>query len=297
MSGSKAWWRATAMFAAAWLAGGCTTLDELAVGETRRLEEGVFHADLAGGPAGAVDPVLVLLPPALDPELVTTPGYAGRASQFQPLLAAVAADLGARTCCRGVDGSGLPAGGPRLYVGSADGVLAPPAAAEVATPADRFAPMVLHLERPSAPWQTALAALLAREGARHAVVIGVTVSQYPKGRAGAFAKQVQIGTGLVEPVRFLSAEDRLIEVLQFTGILIDAQGRVVRAAAEGFIARDTPFAAQVLGADKLLTDDTLERAAVEARRRDLPGAPLRRTVALENLLAQLRGDAAALVVP
>jgi len=112
-----------------------------------------------------------------------------------------------------------------------------------------------------------------------------------------FGKKVVLGTGHDEPIRFLTAEDKLLEVLQFTGVLVDAQGRVVRAGAEGILARDTPFAAQVFDVDKVLDDRTLEQVLTVERRADLAGDPLKWEVALGNLLAGLRADPAGRRVP
>jgi hypothetical protein len=275
---------------------GCAALDEAAVAETHRLEEGEFYVVTRADAGRAVDPVL-LLPAALDPELAGTLGYGGRQGEFAPLLAALNDDLQGRRCCRYVAQTALPADGPQLYVGSADSDLAPPEALEQVLPQDRFAPMVLHLGRPSAAWRQAAAELVAREGASHAVVIWLGVSQYPKGRQGVFGKKIVLGTGHEVPIRFLTAEDKLLEVLQLKGVLVDAEGRVVRAGAEGILARDTPFAAQVFDVEKVLTDDALAAVLNTERRADLPGAPPSWQVALGNLLAQLRSDRAALVVP
>ena len=109
--------------------------------------------------------------------------------------------------------------------------------------------------------------------------------------------KVVLGTGYEEPIAFLTAEDKLLEVLQVTGVLVDAQGRVVRAGAEGILSRDTPFAAQVFDVGKVLDERTLTRVLTKERRSDLPGDPLKWQVALGNLLAELRGDRAALQVP
>ena len=200
-------------------------------------------------------------------------------------------------CCRYVAAPALPAGAPWVYVGSAAGEFAPAEADEQVLPHDQFPPMVLHVRKPSAAWSQAMAALLAREGAPYAVVVTLAVSQYPKGREGVFGKKVVLGTGHEERIEFLTAEDKLLEVLQFTGVLVDAQGRVVRAGAEGILARDTPFAAQVVDVSKVLDDRTLERVLTKERRKDLPGDPPKWEVALGNLVAQLRGDRAALRVP
>ena len=275
---------------------GCATLDEAAVAETHRLAEGEFYSGLDRGTWPLAGTVL-LLPATLDPELVDSLGYGRRSAEFAPILDALAARLQGSRCCRHAADAALPAGAPQLYVGSADGELAPPEAGDQRLPQDRFAPMVLHLRKPSAAWSAAVASLLAREGASHAIAVSLAVSQYPKGRAGAFGKQVTLGTGHVEPIRFLTAEDKLLEVLQLSGVLVDAEGRVVRAGAEGILARDTPFAAQVFDVAKDLDDRTLERVLDGERRSDLPGNPLKWEVALDNLLAQLRGDRGGLRVP
>ena len=282
--------------ATAVLVTGCAALDELAVAQTQRLDEGEFYAYVGDGVRQAVDPVL-LVPVSLDPELALSLGYGQRAAEFAPLVTAMNAALEGMKCCRYAATAALPPGAPWVYVGSADGEFAPAEAQDQVLPHDRFPPLVLHVRQPSAAWSQAMAALLAREGAQYAVVASLGVSQYPKGRDGAFAKKVVLGTGYEEPIAFLTAEDKLLEVLQVTGVLVDAQGRVVRAGAEGILARDTPFAAQVFDVSKVLDDRTLARVLTKERRADLPGDPLKWQVALGNLLAQLRGDRAALQVP
>jgi hypothetical protein len=234
---------------------------------------------------------------ALDPELATSLGYGQRAGEFGPIVSAMDQALQAMACCRYVVGAALPAGAPWVYVGSAAGELAPAESAEQIFPHDQFPPMVMHVRKPSAAWSQAMAALLAREGAQSAVVVTLAVSQYPKGREGVFGKKVVLGTGYEERIQFLTAEDKLLEVLQLTGVLVDTQGRVVRAGAEGILARDTPFAAQVFDVSKVLDDRTLERVLTKERRQDLPGDPPKWEVALGNLVAQLRGDEAALRIP
>jgi hypothetical protein len=275
---------------------GCAALDEMSVAQTQRLDEGEFYADLGGGVRQRVDPTMIV-PVALDPELATSLGYGQRAGEFGPIVSAMDQALQAMACCRYVVGAALPAGAPWVYVGSAAGELAPAESAEQIFPHDQFPPMVMHVRKPSAAWSQAMAALLAREGAQSAVVVTLAVSQYPKGREGVFGKKVVLGTGYEERIEFLTAEDKLLEVLQLTGVLVDAQGRVVRAGAEGILARDTPFAAQVFDVSKVLDDRTLERVLTKERRQDLPGDPPKWEVALGNLVAQLRGDEAALRIP
>jgi len=287
--------RAAVVLALASLSG-CAALDEMSVAQTQRLDEGEFYADIASGVRQQTDRA-VLVPVALDPELATSLGYGQRAGEFGPIVAAMNQSLQAMACCRYVAAAALPVGAPWVYVGSAVGEFAPAEAGEQVLPHDQFPPMVMHVRKPSAAWSQAMAGLLAREGARYAVVVTLAVSQYPKGREGVFGKKVVLGTGYEERIQFLTAEDKLLEVLQLTGVLVDTQGRVVRAGAEGILARDTPFAAQVFDVSKVLDDRTLERVLTKERRQDLPGDPLRWEVALGNLVAQLRGDEAALRIP
>ena len=275
---------------------GCTALDEMSVAQTQRLEEGEFYADLGDGVRQQADSA-VLVPVSLDPELAMSLGYGQRAGEFGPIASAMDQALQAMACCRYVASPALPSGAPWVYVGSAAGEFAPAEADQQVFPHDQFPPMVMHVRKPSAAWSQAMAALLAREGARYAVVVTLAVSQYPKGREGVFGKKVVLGTGYEEKIEFLTAEDKLLEVLQLTGVLVDAQGRVLRAGAEGILARDTPFAAQVFDVSKVLDDRTLERVLTKERRKDLPGDPPKWEVALGNLVAQLRGDRAALRTP
>jgi len=288
--------RRVAVVALALVATGCASLDELAVAQTERLEEGEFYAKMGPGLQGPVDPV-VLMPAVLDPEFAHSLAYGRRAGEFAPIVAALNGALDGQSCCRLLPAAALPAGAPHVYFGSADGELAPPEVRDQVLPHDQFPPMVMHVRRPSAAWQQAMAGLLAREGATHAILVSLGVSQYPKGREGAFGKQVVLGTGHEEPVRFLTAEDKLLEVLQLTGVLVNAQGRVVKAGAEGILARDTPFAAQVFDVEKTLDDRTLQAVLTTERRKDLPGEPMKWQVALDNLLWQLRGNRSAATVP
>ena len=275
---------------------GCASLNELAVEQTERLEEGEFYAKIGPGLQGPAGPVVVL-PVVMDPELANSLSYGRRAGEFAPIVVALNDAIAGQSCCRLLPAAALPAGAPHVYVGSADGELAPPEARDQVLPHDQFPPMVLHLRRPSAAWQQAMADLLAREGATHAILVALGVSQYPKGREGAFGKKVVLGTGHEEPVRFLTAEDKLLEVLQLTGVLVNAQGQVVRAGAEGILAQDTPFAAQVIDVEKALDDRTLQAVLTSERRKDLPGEPMKWQAALDNLLWQLRGDRGTATVP
>jgi len=66
-------------------------------------------------------------------------------------------------------------------------------------------------------------------------------SEYPKADKGAFGQKVVLGTGYEEGIKFLSAEDKPVEVLQVTGMLLDREGNIIRSGAEGIVAKDTTW--------------------------------------------------------
>jgi hypothetical protein len=65
----------------------------------------------------------------------------------------------------------------------------------------------------------------------YAIAIQLGVSQYTKGYSGAFRKEVVLGTGYRQPIKFLTAEDKPVEVLHLTGVLVDSTGRPVRRSS------------------------------------------------------------------
>jgi len=256
------------------------------VAETHRLGDAPYYVDVGTAPPRGT--CAIVLPAAVDPELPGSFGYGDRLDEFEPLVGALNARIGAlKGCLRAAGAAPGVRGAPRVYVGSAEGDDAPIDVGDQRLPGDRFAPMVLHLARPGADWRTQVAAILRDDGADHAIVVQLGVSQYMKGYSGAFRKEVVLGTGYRQPIEFMTAEDKPVEVLHLTGALVDAQGRVVRAGAEGIVLRDTPFLAQAFDVTRGFDDEEIARVLVDQRRHDLPGAPLAIDAALDSLLAQL----------
>jgi hypothetical protein len=266
---------------------GCAALDAAAVAETHRLGDAPYYVEIAQ-PQPAPGSCAIVLPAILDPGFVETFGYAERARELDPIIAAInARTRGMQGCARGITDGPVASKAPRVYVGSAESDYAPLDVDDQRVPGDRFAPMVLHLARPGAEWQQQAGALVAQSGAPYAIAIQLGVSQYMKGYSGVFRKEVALGTGYRQPIKFLTAEDKPVEVLHLTGVLVDASGKVVRAGAEGIVLRDTPFLAQTVDATRMFDDAELRRVLTQERRNDLPGAPLKLDVALDNLIAQL----------
>jgi hypothetical protein len=268
----------------------CASLDEAAIAETHRLEDAPYYVELRQ-PQPAPGSCARVLPVTLDPELRQQFGYSGRMQEFTPIVQALNDALVRRKadeCVRTFAAPpALPGQPPRVYVGSAESEYAPAEGASQRLPTDRFQPMVMHVERPGAEWKQALAPALGQGGAPFAVQVQLGVSQYMKGYSGVFRKEVVLGTGYRVPIKFLTAEDKPVEVLHLTGVLVDASGQPVRAGAEGIVLRDTPFLAQTVDASRVFDSSELERVLSQARRAELPGAPLALDVALDNLLAQL----------
>ncbi len=272
--------------------GGCASLDDLAVGETHRLSDAPYYVEISR-PQPPPGSCAIVFPVTLDREVEDTFGYSRRASEFDPLIAALNARLAARGegCIRESVRAPTSSGSPRVYVGSAESDYATLPDKEQRLPSDRFAPMVLHLDRPGGEWREQAAALIAQAGVPYAIVVQLGVSQYMKGYSGVFTKEVALGTGYRQPIKFLTSEDKPVEVLHVTGVLLDATGKVVRAGAEGIVLRDTPFLAQAVDASRVFDPQEIQRVLSQELRNDLPGSPLKTDVALDNLLAQLTRSA------
>jgi hypothetical protein len=270
---------------------GSGTLQAAAVAETHRLEEAPYYIDVQRK-LPRVQACGGVLHATADPGLADTFVYEGRERELAPLLDAVNARIDSmHGCVRALPDPPASAGSPRIYVGSAESDYAPIDVGNQRVPGDRFAPMVLHLAYPGSGWRDELAAIAARTGVDRVVVVQLGVSQYMKGYSSVLKKQVALGTGYNLPIRFLTAEDKPVEVLHLTGALLDANGKVLRAGAEGIVLRDTPFVAQAFDVSRSFDHQELQRVLTDARRHDLPGAPLAIDVALHNLLAQLtRGE-------
>ncbi|HSL69113.1 MAG TPA: hypothetical protein VK864_02670, partial [Longimicrobiales bacterium] len=103
------------------------------------------------------------------------------------------------------------------------------------------------------------------------------------------SKEIELGTGYTMALPWLTSLDDPVTVLQLTGALIGRDGRALRIGAEGLIAHRTSFLLSALGAQRIISDEDVERVR-SARREDLPGQPLVWQVALRRLVAGLTGQ-------
>lgn len=266
---------------------GWSNLNALATGRTDRLKGAPFYktynkkAVLANAGVGGV---AVSLDEITKSEFL----YAGREQALQPLVNAMTAYWDSLGMSKRLPGDLLASkGAPYVYVGSAEGEGAPPEAAMQRTEHDKFPPMVIHLQNASAAWRTALREAMQASQVEYVIWIKLGFSEYPKAGKGIFGKKVVLGTGYEENIKFLSAEDKPVEVLQVTGMVLDREGNVVRAGAEGIAAKDSPFWVQVLEAQQAMNNEALQNLLQHERREDLPGRPLKWQAALRSLGTQL----------
>jgi hypothetical protein len=149
--------------------------------------------------------------------------------------------------------------------------------------------MRLAVTRPSAQW-TAWAGAAA-DGAAVERFLALTLevgSYWPRQRNLLGAKEVELGTGHVQRLPWLTSLDAPVSVLQLTGALMGRDGRAIRIGAEGLLARRTTLLAGAFGAQRLITDEDVEQLRT-IRREDLPGQPLVWQVALRELVRGLTG--------
>ena len=263
-------------FLLSFLFAGCAALDESAVARTDRLPEAPFYKTYRKG-SGEPEPAVVL-PLRADPKA---------AARLEKLRSAIDEYLATQSCCLSAHNQLPNAGAPWLYVGSSEGEDVPMEAAGFREEFEKYPPMIVHFVKPKPNWTHELQKLAHSEQARRVVVTQLDFVQYPKADKGFFGKKVVLGSQHEDKVRFLSALDKPIEVLQLSGVVFDENGAELCAGAEGIVGSDAPFWVQVLEAGKDIDDDTLDHVLHHERRQDIPGAPLNWQAAADQLMWNL----------
>jgi len=180
-------------------------------------------------------------------------------------------------------------GAPTVYVGSPKGFFAsePLAGSDDLEPA-RDAVRVRTTD-PSGAWKKRLRSAAQEAGATHVLVVTLELSDYPVSQKDwKGSKAVDLAAGHTTPVPWLTSLDQPVEVLQWTGSLYTADGKLARAGAEAFHALRTPFRESAVGLQRATTPDVLEQA-LAAPRNDVAGAPPGWLVAMANVVAELTG--------
>jgi hypothetical protein len=152
--------------------------------------------------------------------------------------------------------------------------------------------MRLAVGRPSPEWTAWMDDVMRDVGVERALVITLEVGQYlPRQSGFRGAKSVELGSGHVASLPWLTSLETPVTVLQLTGALMDRGGRAVRIGAEGITARRTRLVVSAIGGQELLGAEDVERVRT-LRREDLPGRPLAWQVALRELVTRLTGRGA-----
>ncbi len=268
---------------------GCSTLDQLAVGRTDRLKPGKFYVtydkERVPDPNARIGILPVTVQPNMDdPDL----SYLRSNPVLGRLAEAVSHRLERMQVAIPIeDLSYLSESSPQLYVGSSEGDNVPYNAGIERESFEKYPPMIAYLAKGSPAWREQITDLAHAKNVDYIVRVWISFAQYPKSDRGFFGKKVILGTNYESNIRFMSAEDKPVEVLQLSGYVVDRGGNVIRAGAEGVTYIDSPFWVQVLELQKVMDDDKLARVLDDEVRDDLPGRPASLDVALRNLMAQL----------
>ncbi len=223
----------------------------------------------------------------LDEKMTEEFFYQGREQVLQPLLQEMNLYLDSLDWSQTLTEPLPKSGKPYLFVGSSEAESAPPVTMMMREDHDMYPPMAMYLEKGSKEWRRSFTETMKQAKAEYAILTWIGLTEYPKANKGVFKKKVVLGTGYEREIRFLSAVDKPVEVLQVTGLLLDKEGNVLRAGAEGFLHEDSPFWVQALEAGTTIDDNAINKLFDEQRREDLPGNPLAWRVAIHNLMEQL----------
>lgn len=153
--------------------------------------------------------------------------------------------------------------------------------------------MHLAMTQSSKAWRSAFSAARTASPADapdHVLLIEVAVRDHwlsPKGLS--FKKEVRLGTGYAQPAPWLTSLDTPVAVLQLEGVLVDREGKVVRAGVEGIYATRTRFGESVAGLQRVLTDEDVVRVRTTLRRADRQEGALAWEQSVDALVRGLLG--------
>jgi hypothetical protein len=221
-------------------------------------------------------------------DAVAVPDQRGRAA-LAPLLDAMNTYLDTARWSTRLESAPSPVTEtPWVYVGSERGLHQ-----RTNLPSDSAAMpvMVIRSLGPSRRWAERLRDIADRQKVAYVLVINLGGGEYYLRQLGGltFRKELELGTGYRVPVGWLNALDQPVHVLHLTGLLLTRDGKVLRAGAEGIIAKRPNFLRTVVGIENPLTEDDIASVLTSLRRDDLEGQPLAWQVALQTLVRQLLG--------
>lgn len=178
---------------------------------------------------------------------------------------------------------------PDIYLGSPGMIGAPVSETNYLDEDDDILPMVLYTRDGSRDWKHAIARICAEKQCDLVLVLYLGISEYMVHQKGILGgKEIALGTGHTIPVKWLTSLEDPVEVIHVTGLLVDAEGNIINAGAEGLLAAKTAsFFQSIVGLRNAISDDSISGITTDIRRKDLEGNPLAYEVALQNLFGNL----------
>jgi hypothetical protein len=156
--------------------------------------------------------------------------------------------------------------------------------------------MGLFTEKPSLAWCDSLEEISRIDSISYFLYITLGVSEYlPRKQNILGFREVEMGTDYTIPLGIFFGSQDPVPVIHLTGALLDSTGRILKAGAEGIIARprsmgnifqDLKNAVSGDFSQSLFRKENL-MALIEDRWVDLPDQPYVWQVALQNLVNQL----------
>lgn len=181
---------------------------------------------------------------------------------------------------------------PEIYVGNQEGSNSPLSGTYEKRSSenidDLHPPMIIYTVEPSQQWRDSLKTQMHEKGANSAIFLMLGMSEYfMEEEFFHTSKMLSLGTGFRQPFEKVVLISQPIQVLHISGVLLDHNGRIVRAGAEGIYAwqTDSYNPNQILQPE--ITTELIEQISYDFRREELSFQPLAWQVALQNLIGQL----------
>ena len=147
---------------------------------------------------------------------------------------------------------------------------------------------IIHIIGPSQVWSDKITTVMDYKKLDNLICLNLGFSQYwvcQKNLPGH--KVLELGTGNVKEIPWLMDMDTPIEVFHITGALLSREGKVIKAGAEGIIYKRTGMLSSLFDLQETIRKSDIESLLTKDRYNDLPGAPLKWQVAIQNIVAQL----------
>ncbi|NIA28434.1 MAG: hypothetical protein GWP06_00810 [Actinobacteria bacterium] len=247
----------------------------------------VSHPPYYSGKARLATKRIAHLPIVLDKRLQKSNFDDKRKTVIQPVLDEMNAFFKKLHLSKPLPGINLPVDdAPDVFVGSEASDYSP---VTYAGDDEKSRPeMIVYKYKPSQKWKEALFQRAEAGNVDYFLYITLGFSDYPIRQKDLLGrKELELGTGYSISVKWLSSLDTPAEVLQVCGALLDKNGKILRAGAEGILAKKTGFWLSALDVQEMLSPGDIQKFLKSERRNDLPHKPLIWQVALLNLVTQL----------